>query len=72
VLRPDAVVRDDAGPIHALVTSALFAGTQVALTAQPDGAPALSLFVAARDAPAVGARIGLAFDADALLVYPTD
>jgi thiamine transport system ATP-binding protein len=72
VLRPDAVVRDDAGPVRALVTSAVFSGTQVAITAKPDGAPALSLLVAARDAPAVGTPIGVSFDPDGLLVYPTD
>jgi thiamine transport system ATP-binding protein len=72
VLRPDAARLDDAGSIHARVTAAVFAGAHVTVTAQADGAPALTLAVDARDAPAVGATIRISFDSDGLLMYPSD
>jgi thiamine transport system ATP-binding protein len=72
VMRPDALQADTNGQISAVVTRTRFAGARVEVTAQPDDGPSLLFFVDARDAPDDGARITIACDARAVLVYPTD
>jgi thiamine transport system ATP-binding protein len=70
VVRPDGARIDDAGPIHATVVRAMFTGTRVELTAVSESGPPLTVVVAPHDAPAVGDRVRLSIDPDALLVYP--
>ena len=70
VVRPDALQLDTNGQIAAVVTRARFAGARVDITAQPEAGPPLVVSVDARDAPAEGARITIACDARAVLVYP--
>jgi thiamine transport system ATP-binding protein len=70
VVRPDALRLDTHGRISAVVTRARFAGARVEITAQPDAGPPLVVSVDARDAPVEGARITIACDARAVLLYP--
>jgi thiamine transport system ATP-binding protein len=70
VVRPDGARIDDAGPIHATVVRAMFTGTRVELAAVAESGPPLIVVVAPHDAPAVGDRVRLSIDPDALLVYP--
>jgi thiamine transport system ATP-binding protein len=72
VVRPDGARIDDAGPIDATITRAQFAGTRVELSAVAEAGPPLSVVVAPRGAPAVGDRVRLSIDPDALLVYPRE
>jgi len=69
VVRPDGPGVDASGPVAATVTRAIFTGTRVELTAVPELGPALTVVVAARGAPAVGDRVRLSIDPDALLVF---
>jgi TOBE domain-containing protein len=69
VLRPDAVRLDPAGPVAGCVTASVFGGDRTELTVDVAGA-SLRVRVAGRDAPAPGARVRLAIDPDAVLVYP--
>jgi len=68
VLRPDAVRLDPAGPVAGCVTASVFGGERTELTVDVAGA-ALRVRVAGRDAPPVGARVRVAIDPDAVLVY---
>ena len=70
VLRPDAVRLDPSGPVAGCVTASVFAGDRTELTVDVVGAT-LRVRVAGRDAPAAGARVRLAIDPDAVLVYPS-
>jgi thiamine transport system ATP-binding protein len=70
VVRPDGARIDDAGPIHARVVRAMFTGMRVELAAVSGSGPPLTVVVAPHDAPAVGDRVRLSIDPDALLVYP--
>ena len=70
VVRPDGPRIDESGPIDATIVRALFTGTSVELTAACGPGPPLSVVVPARVAPAVGDRVRLAIDPDALLVFP--
>jgi thiamine transport system ATP-binding protein len=70
VLRPDAVRLDPSGPVAGCVTASVFAGDRTELTVDVAGAT-LRVRVAGRDAAAAGARVRLAIDPDAVLVYPS-
>lgn len=70
VVRPDAARLDPEGPIAARVVGTSFTGTHVELSAVAETGPALTVVVAPHDAPALGDRIRVALDPDALLVYP--
>ena len=70
VVRPDAARLRPGGPIGATIARATFAGSRVELTVTPDAGPDLTVAVAPEDAPPVGARVEIAIDPDALLVYP--
>jgi thiamine transport system ATP-binding protein len=70
VLRPDAVRLDPSGPVAGCVAASVFAGDRTELTVDVVGAT-LRVRVAGRDAPAAGARVRLAIDPDAVLVYPS-
>jgi len=70
VLRPDAVRLDESGPIEALITRAMFAGTRVELTAAPLTGPPIEVVVAAAGAPHVGEHVHLTIDPAAVLLYP--
>ncbi len=70
VVRPDAARLDPAGPIAARVVASAFTGTHVELSAMAERGPALTVVVAPHHAPALGDRIRLVLDPDALLVYP--
>jgi thiamine transport system ATP-binding protein len=70
VVRPDGARIDGAGGIHATVVRATFTGTRVELAAVADAGPSLTVVVAPPDAPAVGDRVRLSIDPDALLVFP--
>jgi thiamine transport system ATP-binding protein len=72
VLRPDAVRVDGNGQISATVVRTRFTGTDTQVTAQPEHGPLVTFPVSSRRAPAPGERVVLAFDPDALLVYPQD
>ncbi|MDT0547253.1 MULTISPECIES: ABC transporter ATP-binding protein [Streptomyces] len=50
------------------VTARTFRGDRVALVLQPGGAPRLEAACALRDAPGEGERVGVAFDADDVVV----
>jgi thiamine transport system ATP-binding protein len=69
VFRPDALRLDAGGPIHGVVTRTTFAGPVVLCTVTPSGGGALPVRVAQRDAPSVGARVALAVDPAAVLLY---
>ena len=69
VLRPDAVRLDAAGAVTGCVTASVFGGDRTELTVEVTGA-SLHVRVTGRDAPPVGARVRLAIDPDAVLVYP--
>jgi thiamine transport system ATP-binding protein len=69
VLRPDAVRLDAAGPVAGCVAASVFGGDRTELTVDIAGA-SLRVRVSGRDAPAVGERVQLAIDPDAVLVYP--
>jgi len=69
VLRPDAVRLDAAGPVAGCVAATVFGGDRTELTVDVTGA-SLRVRVTGRDAPAVGARVRLAVDPDAVLIYP--
>jgi thiamine transport system ATP-binding protein len=69
VLRPDAVRLDAAGPVAGCVAASVFGGDRTELTVDVAGA-SLRVRVTGRGAPAVGARVQLAIDPDAVLVYP--
>ena len=71
VVRPDGARIDDAGPIQATVVRAMFTGMRVELAAVSESGPPLTVVVAPHDAPAVGDRVRLSIDPDALLVYPS-
>jgi thiamine transport system ATP-binding protein len=68
VLRPDAVRVDPNGSVSGRVVERVFGGDRADLAIETGGAP-LHARVAERDAPAVGASVRLAIDADAVLVY---
>ncbi len=70
VVRPDGSRLDEAGPIPATIVRATFTGTRVELTAVSGAGPPLTVVVAPPDAPAVGDRVRLSIDPDALLLYP--
>ena len=70
VVRPDALRLDTNGQISAVVTRTRFAGAHVDVTAQPESGPPLVLSVDQHDAPDEGARITIACEARAVLVYP--
>jgi thiamine transport system ATP-binding protein len=70
VVRPDATRVDAEGPIDATVVRAMFTGTHVELAAVSAAGPALTVVVSPAAAPAVGDRVRLSIDPDALLVYP--
>jgi len=68
VLRPDAVRVDAGGALAGRVTERVFGGDRAELAIEAGGAR-LHAKVPERDAPAVGASVRLAIDADAVLVY---
>jgi thiamine transport system ATP-binding protein len=68
VLRPDAVRVDPDGPVPGRVVERAFGGEWAELAVEAGGAR-LHARVPERDAPAVGASVRLAIDADAVLVY---
>jgi thiamine transport system ATP-binding protein len=70
VVRPDAARIEPQGPIGATVARATFAGTRVELTVTPDAGPDLTVAVDPGGAPSVSARVDVAIDPGALLVYP--
>ena len=70
VVRPDGARLDASGPIDATIVRSTFTGTRVELAAVSEAGPALTVVVVPRDAPAVGDRVRLSIDPDALLVYP--
>ncbi|MFD7815128.1 ABC transporter ATP-binding protein [Streptomyces sp. NPDC059785] len=49
--------------LRCAVAARTFRGTHVALRLQPEGAPAIEAACGLRDAPAVGAEVGVSFDA---------
>jgi thiamine transport system ATP-binding protein len=69
VLRPDAVRLAADGSIRGCVTASAFGGDRTELTVEAGGTT-LRVRVAGRDAPMVGARVRLAVDPEAVLVYP--
>jgi thiamine transport system ATP-binding protein len=71
VLRPDAVRVDPDGPVVGQVVERVFGGDRAELAVDAGGAR-LHARVPERDAPAVGASVRLAIDADAVLVYEPD
>ena len=71
VLRPDAVSLDPTGPVRGDVVRRVFAGDRAELTVAAAGV-SLRVRVPDRDAPNVGAAIGLAIVSDAVLVYPAN
>jgi thiamine transport system ATP-binding protein len=70
VVRPDGARIDADGPIEAMIASVMFTGTRSELTAVTDAGPPLTVVVAPHDAPAVGDRVRLSIDPNALLIYP--
>ena len=70
VVRPDALRLDTNGQISAVVTCTRFAGAHVDVTRERESGPPLVLSVDQHDAPDEGARITIACDARAVLVYP--
>jgi thiamine transport system ATP-binding protein len=70
VVRPDGARLDVNGPVAAAIIRSTFTGTRVELAARADGGPPLTVVVSPVNAPAVGDRVRLSIDPDALLVYP--
>jgi thiamine transport system ATP-binding protein len=70
IVRPDGARIDHAGPIDATIVRSTFTGTRVELSAAVGAGPPLTVVVVPRHAPAVGDRVRLSIDPDALLVYP--
>ncbi|MDQ1383516.1 MAG: thiamine transport system ATP-binding protein [Actinomycetota bacterium] len=70
IVRPDGARIDHSGAIDATIVRSTFTGTRVELAAVSGSGPALTVVVVPRDAPAVGDRVRLSIDPDALLVYP--
>ncbi|MDQ1475291.1 MAG: thiamine transport system ATP-binding protein [Actinomycetota bacterium] len=70
IVRPDGARIDDSGPIEAAIVRSTFTGTRVELAAVSQSGPPLTVVVVPRDAPAIGDRVRLSIDPDALLVYP--
>jgi thiamine transport system ATP-binding protein len=70
VVRPDGARLDASGPIDATIVRSTFTGTRIELLAAAGAGPPLTVVVAPRAAPAVGNRVRLSIDPDALLVYP--
>jgi ABC-type Fe3+/spermidine/putrescine transport system ATPase subunit len=70
VVRPDGARLDASGPIDATIVRSTFTGTRIELLAAAGAGPPLTVVVAPRAAPAVGDRVRLSIDPDALLVYP--
>ncbi len=70
VVRPDAARLDDDGRISATVVRSVFTGTHVELTIASEGAPRLTVVVVPSAAPAVGDRVRVSIDPEALLLYP--
>ena len=71
VLRPDALRLDPSARLTGKIVRCTFAGDHAELEIETAGPP-MRLRVPYRDAPGVGEAIGLAVDADGVLVYPAD
>ena len=71
VLRPDALRLDTSARLRGTVVRCTFAGDDAELEVETAGPP-IRLRVPFRDAPAVGAAVGLAVEPEAVLVYPID
>ncbi|MEM7251161.1 MAG: ABC transporter ATP-binding protein [Pseudomonadota bacterium] len=69
LIRPDAVVPNDAGPIEARVLSRAFRGTHILYELAVDGQTLLSLFPSDRDHK-VGDVVGVALALDRLVTFP--
>ena len=70
LVRPTAVrLGDPAQGLRCTVAARTFRGTHVAVRLQPEGAPPLEAACALRDAPELGADVGVAFDAAEVSVF---
>jgi thiamine transport system ATP-binding protein len=70
LVRPDGARIDERGTIDATIVRSTFTGAHVELEAAAGAGPPLTVIVAPAGAPAVGERVRLSVDPDALLVYP--
>lgn len=70
VVRPDGARIDESGSIDATIVGSVFTGTHMELAAVAGSGPALTVVTCPTGAPAVGDRVRLSVDPDALLVYP--
>jgi hypothetical protein len=71
VLRPDALRLDASAAWRGTVVRRAFAGDRALVDVESDGG-SVRLHVPYRDAPSLGDSVGLAVDADGVLVYPAE
>jgi thiamine transport system ATP-binding protein len=69
VLRPGAARLDPSSSCRGVVHRRAFAGDHVSLSVEVGGAPPVDVRAPLTDAPAPGAVVGVAVDADGALVY---
>lgn len=72
LLRPDDVLHDDASPLRAEVVRKAFRGAQFLYTLRLNSGIELLALVPSHHNHAIGERIGIRFDVDHVVTFPTD